>query len=106
MIVLTDDAQHRYIVEAYCLDFDKDNPDAGEKFSISPIDQRMAKIISAGQNASASIEAIQSALWLDHEKISPSEIKERLSVTDADIAKGRLLLKQVGETNSSVKTGN
>ena len=41
-IVLTDNAKHSYIVEAYCLDFHKANPGSRDPFSIAPPDPRAA----------------------------------------------------------------
>ncbi len=101
-IVLTDNDKHSYVVEAYCLDFHKDNPGPSDSFTIAPPDERANKILKAGKNKSASIGAIQSALWIHREGLTPSQVKERFPVSDDDIAIARELLgdikKSVGQS--------
>ena len=92
-IVLTDDAKHSYIVEAYCLDFHKANPGIGDSFALSPPDEKAGSILMAGKNAEASVPAIQAALWIDRDGIGDAELKERFPVSDEDIKAARALLR-------------
>jgi len=94
-IVLTDDAKHAYVIQAYCLDFDKGNPGHNDSFSVSPVDVRAAEILAAGQEMGASINVIQSGLWIDREGVGERELKRRFPVTDADITAARGLLGRV-----------
>lgn len=110
-IVLTDDAKHSYIVEAYCLEFHKDNPGPQDSFTVGSPDPRAARIVSEGQRIGASINAIQSALWIDREGLSDAQLKERFPVSDSDIAQARALLGQleknvrVNQSSSSSPVG-
>lgn len=94
-IVLTDDDNHQYIVEAYCLDFRKANPTSKDRFALFPCDTRSANLILMGKEAKLPIGVIQSALWIDREGVSSSELKRRFPVGDDDIKAARMLLNKV-----------
>jgi hypothetical protein len=104
-MVLTDDARHPYVVEAYCLDFHKSNPDSSDTYSIGVADERAKAICEAGKRKGLSIQTIQVALWLDRSHASASAIKSRFSVSDSDIAAARELLKSIGKAGESKEGG-
>ena len=102
-IVLTDNDNHTYIIEAYCLDFHKGNPGPSDSFTLSPPDERATSIVEAGKKESASIQAIQAALWMDRENVSSAELKQRFPVGDGDIEVARRLVQSVGKAEEAEK---
>lgn len=94
-IVLADNEKHSYVIEAFCLDFHKPNPGSSDAFTIAPVNEPAAKILQAGKAKTASIAAIQSALWMDKEGVTVVELKERFPVLEADIVAARELLAPV-----------
>ncbi len=96
-ILLADDSRRTYVIEAYCLDFHKPDPRPSDSFTIAPVDERARSIVQEGKNQSASIGAIQSALWLDRENVSPAQLKRRFPVTDADIAVAHAIMRSQGK---------
>ena len=95
VMVLVDDRPKRFIVEAYCLDLDKDNPAEGSGFTLAPVDARVAHLLSAGRAASARPETIQCALWLMGGEVSEYNLKQRFPASDDDIDAARRLLQQM-----------
>jgi len=91
-MLLQDDAEHAYVVEAYCLDFHKDNPRAGESFSVTKPDARVGRLLSSGRRSSVSFPVLQSALWMEREKISEAEVRQRLPVRVEELRAARELL--------------
>ena len=102
-IVLTDNAKHTFIIAAYCMDFHKGNPGPSDSFTLASPDDRGMKIVQAGEKASASIQAIQAALWMDRENISATELRGRFPVDDKDIAVARGLLQELGKAEKVQK---
>jgi hypothetical protein len=92
-IVLADNDKHSYVVEAYCLDFHKPNPGSSDSFTIASADERARKILQAGKAKSASIAAIQSALWMQREHLTPAEVKQRFPASDEDIAVAQAIVQ-------------
>jgi ankyrin repeat protein len=97
-IVLTDNDKHNYVVEAYCLDFHKPNPGPSDAFAITVLDEPAATILQAAKNRSASIAAIQSALWISREHLTAAELKRRFPATDVDISVARAVLTDAAES--------
>jgi len=94
-IVLTDNRRHAYVVEAYCMDFHKENPRAGDRFTVAVPQDRAGALILGGKKARARIQVIQSALWFDREGLSNTAVKSRFPVTDEDIEGARCLLRNI-----------
>lgn len=95
VIVLRDDEEHTYIVEAYCLDFHKDNPGEGEAFLLSTVDTRAKQILDTGLASKAPMSVIQSAIWMDRDHVSAVALKQRFQVNDEQIAQAKALLQKV-----------
>jgi hypothetical protein len=83
-IELPDDRSRVYLVEAYCLDFDKENPGASDRFSIAAVDGPALSLIRAVQKSTPSAPIIQAALWLAA-GVQKSAIQERFNVSDTDL---------------------
>lgn len=101
-ITLKDDNPHRLVVEAYCLDFHKDNPTAGSHFAMTTPDTRMAKLLQRAMEQYRSVGVIQAAVWTDRDKVSAVELKARYPVTDSEIDQALQLLNS-SETDVSSK---
>jgi hypothetical protein len=103
-IVLRDDSPRTYLIEAYCLDFNKANPRPDEMFTLSRVDERAAQVIEAGLRQGASIGVIQSALWIDREGVTDAQLTRRFPVTGDDIQAARQLLETLRETPAPVRS--
>ncbi|MCA9468205.1 MAG: hypothetical protein KC643_22585 [Nitrospira sp.] len=95
VIELRDDREHAYLVEAYCLDFHKDNPGSADRFQLGTIDERAKAILEGGAKQQASMNVLQSAIWIDREHVSDATLKQRFPVSDADIVRARSLLNSL-----------
>lgn len=96
-IVLADDAWHGYLVESFCMDFHKGPPQRGEGFNLVIQDQRAARIMQqAAKNPSASLWALQFALWMDREGISEKDLLGQYGnvATQVDVQVARNLIQQ------------
>lgn len=89
---LPDTIQRTFVIEAYCLDFRRDNPSASDVFITSDLassvavadtlDLRAAQIIAEGKKRNLTIAGLQSAIWVDHEGISRKELETKFSAAD------------------------
>ncbi len=99
-MVLIDDLPHEYIVEAYCLNFHRDNPGAGDTFAVEADSEPLVtQILSAlgGMPANqASIESIQAAVWAVTDNVSRSELQARFPASNADIERAAAILQAAG----------
>ena len=100
-IYLNTDKKQSYIVEAYCLDFNKPNPGLGDNFTISQAEDRTRRIIIEGEKEKYSTRIIQSAIWIDRAKVTSSRLKNRFPVNDNDIEIARRLLVKINKIESS-----
>jgi tetratricopeptide (TPR) repeat protein len=81
-VITLDTAEQRlYSVEAYCLDFHKDNPVSTTAFSLggppSPEVLAVLEAVDRTPGAAEDIVAIQSALWVAIEDVTWAELAER-----------------------------
>lgn len=83
LIELSNDARHTYLVEAYCLDFLKENPAPHDRFDLGDVDPAALRIITAASLPGRTPSMIQAALWLD-QGVTGEEIKERCSLTPVE----------------------
>ena len=105
-IVLSDDAEHRFVVEAFCLDFHKPNPTSKHAFALSPSDVRAAAVLSLGKEKAASMKVIQSALWIDRERVTDTELKRRFSVNAEEIEQARQLIQETQRARDIGRRGS
>lgn len=109
-IDLPDDQPHVYVVEAYCMDFHKANPGAGEKFRMEGPTPETAAFMTAAVASGRSIEQVQAALWIKRERITDTELAARFPITAEALKSARAwLASQVRPTpevgNSSPPAG-
>jgi hypothetical protein len=70
-----------YVLEAYCSDFEKDNPSSVTTFTLKPADPILACILSA---SNLSTPAKQAAVWIHTDKASFSHVNTKFDVTQSD----------------------
>jgi hypothetical protein len=88
-ITLTDTQPARYVIEAYCAEFHKDNPPA-DKFDFSvgtSIDPEMACVLSEARTQGLSVAGAQAAVWIHAEHVTFSEMNTRMPIGVAEWAR-------------------
>lgn len=95
VIDLSKEDKATYVLEAYCLDFEKENPDASTSFTIAGVDTMMQKILSKGRDSSSTPQVIQSAIWMYSDNVQPDQIMEKIPASPEDIEKARKLVQSV-----------
>jgi hypothetical protein len=94
-ITLSDDELHRYIIEAFCLDFHKANPSTADEFRIEAPDANLAVLLREGKARSARAEVLQAAVWKARENISDVMMSARYPVDANMLENARFLLSTV-----------
>jgi PKD repeat protein len=104
-IVLDSSEPQTFILEAYCLDFHKDNPSSSTRFSVGALtDPQILKIFNAVDSRSSditSVAAIQTAIWVVTEDVSENELLNRFPVAQNDINNAQIILEEVGIDTAS-----
>ena len=95
VIELPTDEEQVYLVEAYCMDFEKENPGTGDTFELGDVNQQALTILRTVRKSSRSPEVIQAALWLT-QGVPEEKIKERFTMDDADWMSARLAVQRSG----------
>jgi hypothetical protein len=88
-ITLTDDKPVRYVVEAYCAEFHKDNPppdrfDFDVAATPNPV---LACILNGARNERFSFEGTQAAVWIRTDNVTFGAMITRMSIAKAEWAK-------------------
>jgi hypothetical protein len=80
-ITLTDNQPAQYVVEAYCAEFHKDNPPAGQPFAIgTSFDPGMVCVLNEARSQGLSVAATQAAVWIRAEHVTFSEMNTEMPV--------------------------
>jgi hypothetical protein len=87
-----------YVLDAYCTDFEKDNPSTGTQFSLGKVDPVLACIL--GEANSTVVK--QAAVWIYTDKASYSHVNEKFTVSQSDWAAATTIVKKCSE----LKTGS
>jgi hypothetical protein len=94
-----------FILEAYCLDFHKENPRSSTKLSVGTFaDPPIIRILDALDNLSSDITAvgaIQTAIWIVTEDVSKKELVDRFPVGQKDIDNAKVILEEAGIDTTS-----
>ena len=97
---LTSDESKEFVLEAYCLDFDKDNPSGSTGFSVGePASSGVQAILHALQKvplSQRSIGAIQTAIWAVTDDLCERELQARFQVSAADLEAAEGILEAAG----------
>jgi hypothetical protein len=81
-ITLADNQPARYVIEAYCAQFHKDNPPA-DKFNFgvgAPVEPGMVCVLNEARNQRFSVAGTQAAVWIHAEHVTFSEMNTRMSI--------------------------
>lgn len=81
-----------YIIEAYCADFDKDNPSESVTFSLGREDAVLACIVK--QSGSLSVSAIQAAVWIYTGNVTRTAMDRKFSVSGDEWATAQALVQK------------
>src|ERR1039457_5439446 len=82
-----------YILDAYCTDFEKDNPSAGTQFSLGKVDPVLACILGA---ASTTVVK-QAAVWIYTDKASYRHVNEKFTVSQSDWDAATAIVRKCAE---------
>ena len=99
-IVLDSSEPQTFILEAYRLDFYKENPCSSTKFSVGTLsDPQILRILDASDNLTSditSVGAIQTAIWVVTDNVSKEELVDRFPVEQKDIDNAKVILEEAG----------
>jgi hypothetical protein len=90
-------APRTYVLDAYCTDFEKDNPSTGTKFTLGKVDPVLACVLSG---ASSTIVK-QAAVWIYTDKVSFSHVNQKFTVTQSDWDAAAALVKKCSESRQT-----
>jgi hypothetical protein len=81
-VIEVGDTPTTYVLEAFCLEFEKDNPSSATRFSFEPFDPVLACILNEASQLST--QAKQAAVWIYTEKASFSHVNAKFYVSRSD----------------------
>jgi len=97
---LTSDDPKEFLLEAYCLDFDRDNPSDSTGFSVGePVSSDVQAVLEALQEvplSQRSMGATQAAIWAVTDNLCESELRARFPVDTADLEAAASILAAAG----------
>lgn len=83
-IVLPNTELVTYILEAYCAEFEKDNPSATNTLRLGEIDPTLACVLAEGKRKMVSIQALQAAVWIVTDRLDRERIVQKFPVSLVD----------------------
>jgi hypothetical protein len=86
-IVLTDSQPVAYVLSAYCIQFEKENPSYATKFTLELPDPVLACIAKKG--LSLTVPALQAAVWMRTDNITYEHMSQKFRVSPQDWAAGQ-----------------
>jgi hypothetical protein len=81
-----------YLLEAYCTDFEKDNPSESTGFSLGGVDSNLACIL----NNAASIQVKQAAVWIYTDRATYSHLTQKFPLTGTEWQEARNIIARCG----------
>lgn len=93
-IHLDDDRNQEFVVEAYCMDIELENPSSEDEFAARSVDQRAAAILSEANGQGLGLAATQAAIWMD-QGVTGDEIVEKFEATQEELEQARQLLTRL-----------
>ena len=79
-----------FVFEAYCMNFEKNNPSAKTGFRLGRVDPILACILNEG----SSLKVKQAAVWIYTDKASYSHVNQKFPVSQADWATAAAIVKK------------
>jgi hypothetical protein len=89
-----------YVLDAYCTDFEKDNPSDGTRFSLQKVDPVLACIL--GEASSTIVK--QAAVWIYTDKASYSHVNQKFAVSQSDWDAATAIVRKCAGSNSASAT--
>lgn len=94
-IDLQDDLPHVYLLEAYCLNFELENPSPQDRFVPAAVDLRLATLLKEAKTTGLTMPATQAAVWMDHDHITKQEIQTKFDASDQELEDAWALLQRL-----------
>ena len=76
-----------YLLSAFCMNFDKENPSPSDDFTVGEPDPVLACILKNSKNLS--VPARQAAVWIYKDRVSFSHMNEKFSVSPEEYNQGQ-----------------
>lgn len=84
-----------YVLEAYCMDFELENPTAAVSFAPLAYDPRAAAVIGAAKSSGLTMPATQAAIWLDRGHVTKEDIGAKFEASDQELEDAWQLLQRM-----------
>lgn len=94
VVELADNAVRNLVIEAYCRDFELENPSEENGFVTASVDARSAAILQAADEQGLGTAATQAAVWMDR-GVEPEAIAKKFEASPADFEAASRLLAQL-----------
>ena len=91
--VLVSDTPRTYVFDAYCTDFEKDNPSTGTTFKLGEVDPVLACIVSEANSTTIK----QTAVWIYTDKASYSHVNRKFPVSQSDWDSAKAIVRKCSE---------
>jgi hypothetical protein len=73
-----------YVLDAYCADFEKDNPSSATSFTLTPPDSALACLLKETQHRSVATR--QAAVWMKTDRMTFTQMNQKFPVSSAEWA--------------------
>ena len=88
-----------YILEAYCADFEKNNPSNSTRFSVRRVDPVLQRILE--ETSGLSIPAKQAAVWIYTDHVTYSHVNEKFRVSRSEWEAALAAVKRVVQSQGN-----
>jgi hypothetical protein len=106
-MVLDDDEEQWFLVEAYCLDLYGQSPEFGSNLTVggTAAPEVLAVLNTAAQmgREAGTVRATQIAVWATTQNPSRAQVEARVSVDDEDFGQARTVLEAAGADPASMQ---
>jgi ankyrin repeat protein len=89
-IIIASDTPKTYVFDAYCTDFEKDNPSSQTQFTLGKADPVLACIL----NQASSTTVKQAAVWIYTDKASYVHVNQKFAVSQSDWDTASAIVRQ------------
>lgn len=73
-----------YLIEAYCAEFEKDNPSSSTVFTLNGSDETLSRILKEARKRDLSSKATQAAVWIQTNHATFEQLSHKLPVSVSD----------------------
>ncbi len=96
--ILATSTPQTYVFDAYCTDFEKENPSTNTTFRLRPVDPVLGCLLTEA----SSIKIKQAAVWIHTDKVTFEHVNRKFKVSKADWEAAQALVRKC----SDLKTAN